>query len=435
MLLGFYMKGNLNMAEKLAIKGGDRTVPQGFIKPWPHVTDADLKAVTEVLTTARINEQQNIQSGGLAKEWAEYMGVKYCIPTNSGTAGLHLCVAGLGIEPGDEVIIPAFTFWATAAAVLHHNAIPVFVDINPKTYCIDPNLIEEKINERTKAIMPVHIHGMPADMDPIIEVARKHNLGVIEDVAQAHGAKYKGRLCGSMGDAAGYSTQMSKTLSSGCQGGLFTTNDETVYRRAALLQYFGEMVVPGREREEQQYNAYGLGWMYRGDMFGQAFVRSQLKRLDENNALRVKNCQHLTEHLSKIKGIETPYIPSDCYHVYYNYVVGFNPKELGLDISAQTLRDKVQEAMNAEGVPMGLWQRLPVPAQEIFQSKIGYGKGCPWKCHGSKVEYRKEDYPKSAEFIDSHCYVFDVNPPNDLELMKLYVESFQKVMDNLDQIL
>jgi perosamine synthetase len=423
------------MAEKLAIKGGDRTVPQGFIKPWPHVTEDDKKAVGEVLTTARVNEQQNIQSSGLANEWAEYMGVKYCIPVNSGTAGLHLCVAGLGIEPGDEVIIPAFTFWATAAAVLHHNAIPVFVDIDPKTYCIDPNLIEAKINENTKAIMPVHIHGMPADMDPIINIARKHKLSVIEDVAQAHGAKYKGRLCGSMGDAAGYSTQMSKTLSSGSQGGLFTTNDEQIYRRAALLQYFGEMVVPGKEREEQQYNAYGLGWMYRGDMFGQAFVRSQLKRLDENNALRVKNCHYLTEHLGKIKGIETPYVPSDCYHVYYNYVVGFNPKELGLDIPASALRDKVQEAMSAEGVPMGLWQRLPVPAQEIFQSKNGYGKGCPWKCHNSKVEYKKEDYPKSVEFIDSHCYVFDVNPPNDLELMKFYVEAFQKVMDNLEQIL
>jgi len=423
------------MAEKLALKGGERTVPQGFIKPWPHVTDADRKAVADVLTTAKVNEQQNIQAGGLAKEWAEYMGVEYCIPVNSGTAGLHLCVAGLGIGCGDEVIIPAFTFWATAAAVLHHNAIPVFVDIDPKTYCIDPDLIEEKINERTKAIMPVHIHGMSANMDPIIEIAKKHNLYVIEDVAQAHGAKYKGRLCGSMGDAAGYSTQMSKTLSSGCQGGLFTTNDEMVYKRAALLQYFGEMVVPGREREEQQYNAYGLGWMYRGDMFSQAFVRSQLKRLDENNALRRENCHYLTEHLGKIKGIETPYIPSECYHVYYNYVVGFNPKELGLDISARTLREKVQEALNVEGVPNGQWQRMPVPAQEIFQSKNAYGNGCPWKCQNSTIEYGGEDYPRSLEFIDSHCYVFGINPPNNLELMKLYVEGFQKVMDNLDQML
>lgn len=422
------------MSEKLAINGGKRTVPEGFIKPWPHVIEDDIKAVTEVLTTAKINEQQRIQAEGLAREWAEYMGVKYCIPTNSGTAALHMCVAGCGIEPGDEVIVPAFTFWATAAAVLHHNAIPVFVDIDPKTYCIDPNLIEEKINENTKAIMPVHIHGLSADMDPILEIAKRHGLKVIEDVAQAHGARYKGRLCGSMGDCAGYSTQMSKTLSSGCQGGLFTTDDELIYKRAALLQYFGELVIPGREREEQQYNAYGLGWMYRGDMFSQAFVRSQLKRLDMNNELRVKNCEFLTEHLSKIKGIETPYVPEGYYHVYYNYVVGVNPKDAGLDVPVRTFREKIQEALRAEGVPTGQWQRMPVPAQEIFQKKVGYGKGCPWRCHKSNIEYKGEDYPRAVEFLDSHFYVFDVNPPNDLQLMSMYVEAFQKVMDNLDQL-
>ena len=143
------------MSDKLAIHGGKRTVPEGFVKPWPHVTEAEEKAVMEVVKTARITQQQQPQSEGLAKEWAEYMGVKYCIPVNSGTAALHMCVAGLGIEPGDEVIVPAFTFWASAAAVLHHNAIPVFVDIDPKTYCIDPDLIEAKISERTKAIIPL----------------------------------------------------------------------------------------------------------------------------------------------------------------------------------------------------------------------------------------------------------------------------------------
>ena len=238
------------MSAKLAIHGGKRSVPNGIIKPWPEVTDADRDAIAEVIASERITEQQRIQSEGLASEWAEYMGVRYCIPVNSGTAALHLCVAGVGIEPGDEVIIPAFTFWATAAAVLHHNAIPVFVDIDPVTYCIDPNAIEAKITERTRAIMPVHIHGMPADMDAILAIAKKHNLKVIEDVAQAHGARYKGKRCGAFGDAAGYSTQASKTLSSGCQGGLFTTDDEEIHKRAALLQYFGEIVVPGREREE-----------------------------------------------------------------------------------------------------------------------------------------------------------------------------------------
>ena len=423
------------MQDKLAIHGGPRTVPHGFIQPWPQVTDADRAAIAEVLAAEKITEQQRIQSEGLAQEWAAYMGVRYCIPVNSGTAALHLCVAGIGIEPGDEVIIPAFTFWATAAAVLHHNAIPVFVDIEPVTYCIDPGQIEAKITARTRAILPVHIHGMPADMDAILAIAKKHNLKVIEDVAQAHGARYKGRYCGAFGEAAGYSTQASKTLSSGCQGGLFTTDDEQIYRRAALLQYFGEIVVPGREREEQEYNAYGLGWMYRGDMFSQAFIRSQLKRLDENNALRVRNCDYLTEHLNEIDGIETPVVPAGREPVYYNYVIGFDPGALGLDVSAQTLREKVQAALRAEGVPTGQWQRLPVPSQEIFQNRIGYGKGCPWHCNQSTVEYRTEDYPKAVEFINSHCYLFDVNPPNDLELMRLYVAALRKVMGQVDAVL
>ena len=429
------------MSNQLALCGGKRTVPEGLIKPWPHVTEADRKAVMEVLDTpASIGPpgqtaQQRIQSEGLAREWAEYMGVKYCIPVNSGTAALHMCVAGLGIEPGDEVILPAFTFWASAAAVLHHNAIPVFVDIDPRTYCIDPDLIEAAITEHTKAVMPVHIHGMPADMDRVLEIARRHGLGVIEDVAQAHGARYKGRLCGSMGDAAGYSTQASKTLSSGCQGGLFTTDDEIVYARADRLQYFGERVIPGRERQDQEYNAHGLSWMYRGDMFSQAFVRSQLRRLDENNALRVGNCEFLTKHLGEIPGVEPPCVPDDCQPVYYNYVVGFDPEALGLTVPARVLRDKAMEALKAEGVPVGLWQRRTVPAQEVFQNPIGYGKGCPWKCHARKVDYDPASYPKAGAFLDSHFYVFDVNPPNDLELMGLYVEAFRKVMAGVDRII
>jgi dTDP-4-amino-4,6-dideoxygalactose transaminase len=423
------------MPEPLAIHGGKPTVPAGQIKPWPHITEADRQAVMEVLSGENINEQRRIQSEKLSQEWAAYMGRKYCIPTNSGTSALHLCVAALGIEPGDEVIVPAFTFWASAAAVLHHNAIPVFVDIVPMTFCMDPAQIENKLSEKTRAIMPVHIHGMPADMDAILEIARRQGLKVIEDVAQAHGSTYKGRLCGAMGDVAGFSTQMSKTLTTGSEGGLFVTDDEGYHKRAALLQYFGELVVPGRERLEQQYNAYGLGWMYRGDVFGQAFVRSQLKRLNANNALRIRNCNFLTEHLSKIKGIETPYVPPECQTVYYNYVVGVKPKELGLDIPPRVLRDKVQEALRAEGLHVGLWQRLPVPAQEIFQARVGYGKGCPWTCGNARpIEYRKEDYPVATAFLDSHFYVFDVNPPNDLPLMKLYIEAFEKVMDNVGKI-
>ena len=423
------------MSEQLAIHGGQPTIPEGTIKPWPHITDADRQAVMEVLSSDSINEQRKIQSEALSQEWAAYVGRKYCIPTNSGTAALHMCIAALGIEPGDEVIVPAFTFWATATAVLHHNAIPIFVDIDPKTFCIDPAQIEAKLSERTKAVIAVHIHGMPADMDGVLAIAKEHELKVIEDAAQAHGSRYKDVPCGAIGDVAGFSTQMSKTLTTGSEGGLFVTDDEDYHKQAALLQYFGELVVPGRERQEQEYNAFGLGWMYRGDVFGQAFIRSQLKRLDTNNALRIQNCNFLTEYLSKIKGIETPYVPPQCESVFYNYVVGVKPDELGLSVSPRVFREKVQEALAAEGLHVGQWQRRPVPAQEIFQVQIGYGKGCPWTCgHAQPVEYRIEDYPNATAFIDSHFYLFDVNPPNDLDLMKLYVEAFEKVMDNPDQL-
>ena len=423
------------MSEQLAIHGGQPTIPEGTIKPWPYITDADRQAVMEVLSSDSINEQRKIQSEALSQEWAAYVGRKYCIPTNSGTAALHMCIAALGIEPGDEVIVPAFTFWATAAAVLHHNAIPIFVDIDPKTFCIDPAQIEAKLSERTKGVVAVHIHGMPADMDGVLAIAKQHGLKVIEDAAQAHGSRYKGVPCGAIGDVAGFSTQMSKTLTTGSEGGLFVTDDEDYHKQAALLQYFGELVVPGRERQEQEYNAFGLGWMYRGDVFGQAFIRSQLKRLDTNNALRIRNCNFLTEHLSKITGIETPYVPPQCESVFYNYVVGVKPDELGLSVSRRVFREKLQEALAAEGLHVGQWQRRPVPAQEIFQAQIGYGRGCPWTCgHAQPVEYRTEDYPNATAFIDSHFYLFDVNPPNDLDLMKLYVEAFEKVMDNPDQL-
>jgi perosamine synthetase len=170
-------------------------------------------------------------------------------------------------------------------------------------------------------------------------------------------------------------------------------------------------------------------------MFSQAFVRSQLKRLDEINALRVRNCRHLTRYLGEIPGVETPRVPPERETVYYNYVVGFDPQRLGLAVSAAELRDRVMEALKAEGVAVGLWQRRTVPAQDVFQNPIGYGKGCPWKCRDRKVDYDPENYPVANAFLESHCYVYDINPPNDLELMDLYVQAFRKVMGGLDQIL
>ncbi|MCC6442803.1 MAG: DegT/DnrJ/EryC1/StrS family aminotransferase [Armatimonadetes bacterium] len=421
---------------KLAIHGGQAVVPKGMVKPWPHITDEDRQAVMEVLADGNILPQRTLQNESLTREWAEYLGVRYCIPTNSGTSALHMAVAGLGIEPGDEVIVPAFTYWASAAAVLHHNAIPIFVDIDPHTYTIDPTKIEARISDRTRAIMPVHIHGLSADMDPILEIARKHSLAVIEDCAQSHGARYKGKLCGTMGDAAGFSTQASKVLTTGSEGGLFTTNDELVHKRAALTQYLGELVVPGRERETQDYNAHGLGWVYRPDVFGQAFVRSQLKRLDANNDWRRKNCAYLTERLQGTPGLSTPYEPEGSHHIYYVYTLEFYPEQLKLDIPTRAFRDRLMEALAAEGVPNTQWQRMAVPSQEVFQAKDGYGKGCPWSCPYSRpgIEYRTEDYPMTNRFVDRNIYLLGIYPPNGEDLMELYVQAIEKVIGQVREL-
>jgi len=403
-----------------------------MVQAWPPLTQQDREAVLAVFDSEHLHGTSAPRALELQEKWAEYCGVKYCLVTNSGTSACHMAVAVAGVEPGDEVIVPAFTYWATAAAVLHQNAIPVFVDIDPKTYTIDPALIEAKITDRTKAIFPVDVHGMPCDMDPIFAIARKHNLAVISDCCQAHGAKYKGRRVGGIADATAFSCNRSKNLSGG-EGGLFTTNDEGWYRHAARMREFGEVIIAGKERE---YNAYGLGWMYRSHEFVNAFILSQLTRLDQYNAQRKEMAEFLTAELEQIPGLKGPYTPDYAEPVYFSYVVEFRPHEVGVDAPVEEFRKAVQKALAAEGIGMGQWQTMPVPAQSVFQEKKGYGKGCPWTCRfGRDVEYRAEDYPRTIEFIASHSYLTGVYPPNDMNLMKLYVRGFRKVMDNIHRVM
>ena len=206
------------MATTLAIDGGTRVVPEGMVESWPPITQADKDAVLEVFDSGHLHGTSAPKALELQEKWAAYVGTKYALVTNSGTAAIHMGVAGAGIGPGDEVITSAFTYWSTAASILHHNAVPIFVDIDPQTFTIDPALIEERITEHTRAILPVHIHGMVADMDPINDIARKHGLIVIEDACQAHGAEYRGKKTGSLGDIGCFSCNRSKNLSGGAGG-------------------------------------------------------------------------------------------------------------------------------------------------------------------------------------------------------------------------
>lgn len=420
------------MSTTLALDGGERTVPAGRVKSWPPITQADKDAVLAVFDSDHLHGTHAPRATELEEKWKAYCGAKYCLVTNSGTSALHMAIASSGIEPGDEVITSAFTYWATAAAILHQNAIPIFVDIDPKSHTMDPAKLEEKITDRTKALLPVDVHGMPADWDPILEIARKHDLVTIADSCQAHGAKYNGRRVGSIGDVTGFSLNRSKNLTGG-EGGLYTTDNEEYSKFADKMRQFGEVIIAGEERE---YNAYALGWMYRQHEFINAFTLSQLEHLDYNNGKRQEFADYLTAELEQMPGISGPYCPEYAEPVHFRYVVGFDPGEAGLDVTPRQFRMAMEKALQAEGVPTGQWQRMPVPGQDVFQEKKGYGKGCPWTCpfYGREVEYRAEDYPETMKFLDSHSYVTGVYPPNDMKLMELYVRAFQKIADNAARV-
>ncbi|GAF97982.1 unnamed protein product, partial [marine sediment metagenome] len=185
------------MQKKLAIEGGERVIPSKIrLNNWPIITKEDIYSIIEVIKQEDLWGSEAKGVVGLEKEYAEYLNVKYCVALNSGTAALHAAVSAIGIGPGDEVLVPALTFVASATSVLHHQKIPVFVDIDPNTFNIDPNQIEKKISEKTKAIIAVHYQGLPADMDKISTIAQKYGLLVIEDGAQAHGATYRGKKVG-----------------------------------------------------------------------------------------------------------------------------------------------------------------------------------------------------------------------------------------------
>jgi dTDP-4-amino-4,6-dideoxygalactose transaminase len=321
------------------------------------------------------------------------------------------------------------------------------VDIDPRTYNIDPDRIEERITARTRAIIPVHIHGCPADMDRILAIARKHRLLVIEDAAQAHGSTYKGKKVGGIGDMGIFSFQASKNLPAG-EGGMFVTNREELKERANRFRMFGEDV---RESDKKafdparpldgvrEYNSLMMGWMYRSNEMSAALARSQLRRLDDSLAQTRRNAAYLTEHLGKIPGIIPPHLPPDCTSSYYQYRLRLDPKALGVTMPVKEFRLKLLAALGAEGVEVSLWQTVPVPGQTLFQERTGYGLGCPWHCPlGEEVKYDLAEYPetmkllKDSMVIGSHSYPLFPQPP---ALMVKYVEAVQRVFANLDQVL
>jgi perosamine synthetase len=427
---------------QLAMRGGKPAVSRDLAVRWPVIGAQERQAALQVLDSGVLCGARAPQQKALEEEFARFVGARFCLATNSGTAALHMAVAAAGIEPGDEVITSAFTYPATALAVLHHNAVPVFADIDPVTFNIDPAGIEERITPRTRAIMPVHIHGLPCDMDEINTLARRHDLVVIEDAAQAHGATYRSRPVGTLGDMAGFSLNATKNLPCG-EGGLFVTGNERLLARAASVRILGQtrdevpldLAHPLDSAGDSEYA--GMGWMYLTQEIPAAIARVQLRRLEEFNANAAANASLLTSRLGALPGVIPPVCPADRTHVYHKYRVRLDPRALGVRVETPLLRDRVMTALRAEGVEVMLWLDKPVPEMEVFQSRTGYGRGCPWTCHRSDVRYGVGEHPRtSALLADSFVVGSQSYPlfPQPRALMEQYAGAFEKVIRRVTEL-
>ena len=427
------------MTGKLAINGGSPAVPDGLKKQWPDITQADKDAVMAVLDRNVLTGQDHgPEAAALQEDWAAFTGSKHALAFNSGTASLHTALFAAGVQPGDEVITTAYSFSGTCLPILQQHAIPIFVDIDPRTYNIDARLIEAKITERTKALLPVHIHGMPADMDEILALAAQYDLAVVEDACQAHGSTYNGRMAGTIGDLGGFSLNATKNLSGG-EGGLLVTDNDDYAERARMLRTFGEKL-DVQESRFRSYACHTIGWNYRLQELPAAFARSQLKRLPHYNATAQRNGEFLSRELSKIKGLLPPYLPDDRTSNYYKYRLRFDPAALGLKMPAASFRDKLLDALEAEGVTVSLWHDAPMPTFPIFQDlDIGYGNGYPWRSplYDREISYDPEDYPEALRMFETTLIVHNERHSitiQDTALMECYLDAFHKVFDNLDEL-
>jgi dTDP-4-amino-4,6-dideoxygalactose transaminase len=312
------------------------------------------------------------------EEFATYCQAQYGIGVNTGTSALHLALLAAGIGPGDEVITVPFTFVATVAAIYYTGATPVFVDINPRTFTIDVKAIESAITERTKAILPVHLYGQPADMDPILEIAKRHNLIVIEDAAQAHGAEYKGKRVGSLGDMGCFSFYPGKNLGAYGEGGMVVTSNAEYTRTIRMLRDWGA---------EQKYHHVLKGYNFRLEGIQGAVLRVKLRHLEKWTEARRAAAAHYDELLSD-SGVQTPEAMSYARHVYHVYAIR-TPQ-----------RSEWQQALQAKGIQTGIHYPIPVHLLPAY-ADLGYNKGdFP---HSEQAANEVLSLPMFAELSRDQC--------------------------------
>lgn len=421
--------------EKLALLGGEKTIQATFRKYNP-IGAEELQAAREVIESGVLSQfigawHEDFYGGPKVREFeraaAEYFGVKHAVTVNSWTSGLVAAVGAIGIEPGDEVIVTPWTMSASATAILHWNAIPVFADIDSETYNLDPASIRKNITPHTRAIMVADIFGQSADMDEIMSIAAEHGLKVISDTAQAPGAMYKGRHAGTCAHVGGYSLNYHKHIHTG-EGGILVTDDDRIAERLQLIRNHAEVVVAGKGVDDI---VNMVGHNFRLGEIECAMGIEQLKKLDRFVRSRQALAEALTEGLHGLPGLKTPTVKPDRTHAYYVYPMQLDLPLLGLS------RDRICDALVAEGVNISrTYQNIHL--LPVYQRKIAFGSaGFPWSSDICRrdVDYRKGICPVAETLNDSSYIGFGMCVYDlDFDNVRSIAAAFRKVWANLDSL-
>lgn len=345
-------------------------------KPFPRhpvLGSSERKEVQEVLKSGLLSgfiakAGENFLGGPkvqkLEKLFEEYFKRKFAVAVNSATAGLHAALAACGLGPGDEVIVPPYTMSASASAILMVNAVPRFVDIRDDIFSLDPPLVEKAITARTKAIVVVHLFGHPAPLEELLAIAKRHQLKVIEDCAQAPGAKYRGNYVGTLGDAGIFSFNQHKTITTG-EGGVVVTNDPGLALKIRLVRNHGEAIVEDLKVEDIVNT---LGWNYRMTELEAAVGITQFKKLDRLTQRRQELARFLSKKLRSFEGLNLPVTLSGSTHTYFLYAIKYQEEITGIP------REIFVKALNAEGIPFGWGYVKPLYLAPLYQRLICSGK-------------------------------------------------------------
>lgn len=409
------------MTEKLAIEGGKPVRKEPFPMV-PIVDEKDIERVMKVLKSGLLSEIVGTEVKEFEREFAAYHGVKHAIAVTSGTVALHVAVEAAGIGPGDEVITTPLTFISTPIAVLMNNAVPVFADIDIKTYNISPESINEKITDKTRAIIPVHMFGQPCDMDPIMELAKDHNLIVIEDAADAFGALYKGQKIGTIGDFGCFSLWQAKNIGVGEGGILITKSDEYAEKAKSFTNHYRLSEYTSKSPYQSEMSPMlkgvdpgsiylGIGYNYRVTEILGALGIGQISKLDSFNKVREKIADYLIDNLKDVNGLILPYVMPNTKHVWWLFPCRVDKNEISA--SPSELRDAINAELGpGRFLPPCLCWDPPSYMQPVFTEKKGVGKTrCPFECPwytGKLQKYGKGLCPNSEVFNDTDlCLYFN----------------------------